>query len=62
MSAVLQNHVDGAFVDAQHRNTGQLRRMIAGEEVGSGADSLRFFAGAARALGGMAADGSTGRS
>lgn len=43
------------LVDAQHRNTGQPRRMIADEEVGAGADNLRFFAGAARTLEGKAA-------
>ena len=43
------------LVDAQHRNTGQPRQMIADEEVGAGADNLRFFAGAARLLEGKAA-------
>ncbi|MGQ1795961.1 aminobutyraldehyde dehydrogenase [Kocuria oceani] len=43
------------LVDAQHRNTGQPRQMIADEEVGAGADNLRFFAGAARTLEGKAA-------
>ncbi|MFF0990048.1 aminobutyraldehyde dehydrogenase [Kocuria nitroreducens] len=43
------------LVDAQHRNTGQPRQMIADEEVAAGADNLRFFAGAARTLEGKAA-------
>lgn len=44
-----------ALVETQHRNTGQPRGMIAQEEVGAGADNLRFFAGAARTLEGKAA-------
>ncbi|HEX2247155.1 MAG TPA: aldehyde dehydrogenase family protein, partial [Arthrobacter sp.] len=36
------------LVEAQHRNTGQVKEMIAGEEVAVGADQIRFFAGAAR--------------
>lgn len=44
-----------ALVEAQHRNTGQPRQMIADEEVAAGADALRFFAGAARTLEGKAA-------
>ncbi|GAA2729358.1 aminobutyraldehyde dehydrogenase [Cellulomonas aerilata] len=44
-----------ALVEAQHRNTGQPRAQIAQEEVSAGADSLRFFAGAARTLEGKAA-------
>ena len=43
------------LVDAQHRNTGQVRSVIAAEEVAVGADQLRFFAGAARLLEGKAA-------
>jgi len=43
------------IVDAQHRNTGQVKAMIKSEEVGAGADQLRFFAGAARLLEGRAA-------
>jgi betaine-aldehyde dehydrogenase len=46
---------ESALVEAQHRNTGQPREMIAQEEVGAGADNLRFFAGAARTLEGKAA-------
>ncbi|GAP56167.1 gamma-aminobutyraldehyde dehydrogenase [Arthrobacter sp. Hiyo6] len=38
------------LVEAQHRNTGQVRSLIASEEVAAGADQLRFFAGAARIL------------
>ncbi|MGO2539617.1 gamma-aminobutyraldehyde dehydrogenase [Specibacter sp. AOP5-B1-6] len=43
------------LVEAQHRNTGQVRQMIADEEVAAGADQLRFFAGAARLLEGRSA-------
>lgn len=43
------------IVEAQHRNTGQVKQMIAEEEVGAGADQLRFFAGAARLLEGRSA-------
>ncbi|MDK1359849.1 gamma-aminobutyraldehyde dehydrogenase [Arthrobacter sp. zg-Y1219] len=43
------------LVEAQHRNTGQVRSVIAAEEVAVGADQLRFFAGAARLLEGKAA-------
>ncbi len=43
------------LVEAQHRNTGQVREMIAVEEVAVGADQLRFFAGAARVLEGKSA-------
>ncbi len=43
------------LVEAQHRNTGQVRQMIADEEVAVGADQLRFFAGAARLLEGKSA-------
>ncbi len=43
------------LVEAQHRNTGQVRQMIADEEVDAGADQLRFFAGAARLLEGKSA-------
>jgi aldehyde dehydrogenase (NAD+) len=42
-------------VEAQHRNTGQVRSLIASEEVAAGADQLRFFAGAARILEGKSA-------
>jgi 1-pyrroline dehydrogenase len=43
------------LVEAQHRNTGQIKPIIAREEVLVGADQLRFFAGAARRLDGIAA-------
>ncbi|AUI49801.1 aminobutyraldehyde dehydrogenase [Arthrobacter crystallopoietes] len=43
------------LVEAQHRNTGQVREMIASEEVAAGADQLRFFGGAARLLEGKSA-------
>ncbi|MCC9144798.1 MULTISPECIES: gamma-aminobutyraldehyde dehydrogenase [unclassified Arthrobacter] len=45
----------GELVEAQHRNTGQVRSLIAAEEVAVGADQLRFFAGAARVLEGKSA-------
>lgn len=50
----LEQHSD-ELVEAQHRNTGQPRRIIAAEEVAAGADQLRFFAGAARLLEGRGA-------
>ncbi|AWB85489.1 gamma-aminobutyraldehyde dehydrogenase [Mycetocola zhujimingii] len=43
------------LVEAQHRNTGQPRETIRVEEVLTGADHLRFFAGAARVLEGKSA-------
>jgi aldehyde dehydrogenase (NAD+) len=43
------------LVEAQHRNTGQVKEMIRTEEVLAGADQFRFFAGAARLLEGKAA-------
>lgn len=43
------------LADAQYRNTGQPRETILSEEVTGGADQIRFFAGAARALEGKAA-------
>jgi betaine-aldehyde dehydrogenase len=54
LADALEAHSD-ALVEAQHRNTGQPRAMIAQEEVAAGADNLRFFAGAARTLEGRAA-------
>ncbi|MDV3128427.1 gamma-aminobutyraldehyde dehydrogenase [Mycobacterium sp. 21AC1] len=42
------------LVALQARDTGQLKRYIASEEVEQGADQLRFFAGAARLLNGAA--------
>lgn len=43
------------LVEAQHRNTGQVKALIASEEIGMGVDQLRFFAGAARLLEGKSA-------
>ena len=54
LADALEEH-GAELVDAQHRNTGQPRQMIADEEVGAGTDNLRFFAGAARTLEGKAA-------
>lgn len=42
------------LVDAQSRNTGQLKHLIASEEVAVCVDQIRFFAGAARFLEGKA--------
>lgn len=42
------------LVEAQSRNTGQPRYLVASEEVAVGADQVRFFAGAARMLEGAA--------
>ena len=42
------------LIEAQSRNTGQLKHLIASEEVGASADQVRFFAGAARLLEGTA--------
>ncbi|MGM0385708.1 MAG: gamma-aminobutyraldehyde dehydrogenase [Actinomycetota bacterium] len=42
------------LVEAQSRNTGQPKYLIASEEVAVGADQLRFFAGAARMMEGTA--------
>lgn len=53
----LADAIDAAtdrIVDAQHRNTGQPRETIAAEEVAVGAEQIRFFAGAARRLDGIA--------
>ncbi|PWD49634.1 gamma-aminobutyraldehyde dehydrogenase [Serinibacter arcticus] len=49
--------IEGAadeLVEAQHRNTGQPKEAIRVEEVVTGADHVRFFAGAARTLNGAA--------
>ncbi|WP_225729384.1 MULTISPECIES: gamma-aminobutyraldehyde dehydrogenase [unclassified Nocardia] len=43
------------LVEAQCRNTGQPKAVIAAEEIAVGADQIRFFAGAARLLEGRAA-------
>ncbi|GAA1179787.1 aminobutyraldehyde dehydrogenase [Nesterenkonia xinjiangensis] len=54
LADAVEAHAD-ELVEAQHRNTGQPRAIIAAEEVAAGADQLRFFAGAARMLEGRAA-------
>lgn len=43
-----------ALIEAQSRNTGQLKHLIATEEVAVAVDQIRFFAGAARCLEGKA--------
>ncbi|MFB7721543.1 aminobutyraldehyde dehydrogenase [Nocardia sp. NPDC056100] len=43
------------LVEAQCRDTGQPKHLVASEEVAVGADHLRFFAGAARGLEGKSA-------
>ena len=42
------------LVEAQSRNTGQPKYLIQSEEVEVGADQIRFFAGAARLMEGLA--------
>ncbi|MEQ4618299.1 MAG: gamma-aminobutyraldehyde dehydrogenase [Corticimicrobacter sp.] len=42
------------LIEAQSRNTGQLKYLIASEEVATSADQIRFFAGMARCLEGKA--------
>ena len=42
------------LVDAQSKNTGQIKHLIASEEVAVSADQVRFFAGTARVLEGKA--------
>lgn len=42
------------LIEAQSRNTGQLKHLIASEEVATSVDQIRFFAGAARFLEGKA--------
>ncbi|MCE5288097.1 MAG: aminobutyraldehyde dehydrogenase [Nocardiaceae bacterium] len=54
LADAIEAHAD-EIVEAQSRNTGQLKAMIAAEEVVTGADHLRFFAGAARLLEGKSA-------
>ncbi|MGB3772455.1 MAG: aminobutyraldehyde dehydrogenase [Rhodococcus sp. (in: high G+C Gram-positive bacteria)] len=54
LADALEAHSD-ELVEAQSRNTGQLKQVIADEEVTVGADQLRFFAGAARMLEGKSA-------
>jgi len=41
---------DNRLIEAQSRNTGQLKHFIASEEVAAAVDHIRFFAGAARLL------------
>jgi len=40
------------LVEAQVRNTGQPKHLVASEEVAAGVDQIRFFAGAERMLDG----------
>ncbi|MFG1784145.1 aminobutyraldehyde dehydrogenase [Rhodococcus oryzae] len=54
LADAIEAHSD-ELVDAQCRNTGQPRAVIARDEVAVGADQLRFFAGAARMLEGKSA-------
>ncbi|MDV6270806.1 aminobutyraldehyde dehydrogenase [Rhodococcus globerulus] len=54
LADAVELHADD-LAAAQHRNTGQPVSMIVDEEVAAGADSLRFFAGAARTLEGRSA-------
>ncbi|MEV6217241.1 aminobutyraldehyde dehydrogenase [Nocardia sp. NPDC051833] len=54
LADAIEAHSDD-IVEAQCRNTGQPRAVIATEEVAVAADQLRFFAGAARLLEGKAA-------
>ncbi|MDC9592097.1 gamma-aminobutyraldehyde dehydrogenase [Xenorhabdus sp. IM139775] len=42
------------LIESQSRNTGQLKHLIASEEVATSVDHIRFFAGAARFLEGKA--------
>ena len=53
LADAIEEHSD-ELVEAQSRNTGQIKALIASEEVKVGADQLRFFAGAARNLEGKA--------
>ncbi|MFF2086148.1 aldehyde dehydrogenase family protein [Nocardia sp. NPDC058176] len=54
LADAIEAHSDG-IVEAQCRNTGQPRAVVATEEVAMAVDQLRFFAGAARLLEGKAA-------
>ncbi|MFC7447078.1 gamma-aminobutyraldehyde dehydrogenase [Rhodococcus daqingensis] len=54
LADAIEAHSD-ELVEAQCRNTGQPKAVIAAEEVKVGADQLRFFAGAARMLEGKSA-------
>ncbi|WP_375424432.1 gamma-aminobutyraldehyde dehydrogenase [uncultured Friedmanniella sp.] len=53
LADAIEAHSD-ELVELQSRNTGQVKALIASEEVAVGADHLRFFAGAARMLEGKA--------
>lgn len=53
LADAVEKHAE-RLIRAQSRNTGQLRHLIAQEEVATSADQLRFFAGAARCLEGKA--------
>ena len=54
LADAIEDHAD-ELVEAQHRNTGQPRGTIRSDEVETGADQVRFFAGAARLLEGKSA-------
>ncbi|MFD1815033.1 gamma-aminobutyraldehyde dehydrogenase [Rhodococcus gannanensis] len=54
LADAIEAHTD-EIVEAQCRNTGQPKAVVAAEEVKVGADQLRFFAGAARLLEGKSA-------
>ncbi|QDQ91162.1 gamma-aminobutyraldehyde dehydrogenase [Rhodococcus sp. WB9] len=54
LADAIEAHSD-ELVEAECRNTGQPKQVIADEEIKVGADQLRFFAGAARMLEGKAA-------
>ena len=53
LADALEKHSD-ELVELQSRNTGQIKALVASEEVAVGADQIRFFAGAARNLEGKA--------
>lgn len=54
LADAIEEHSD-ELVEAQCRNTGQPKAIIAAEEIKVGADQLRFFAGAARLIEGKSA-------
>jgi betaine-aldehyde dehydrogenase len=54
LADAIEAHTD-EIVEAQCRNTGQPKAVVAAEEAKVGADQLRFFAGAARLLEGKSA-------
>lgn len=54
LADAIEAHTD-EIVDAQCRNTGQPKAVIAAEEVAVSADQIRFFAGAARLVEGKSA-------